>query len=63
MPWKHSLDHQLREIEFSWGRDGVAYQHERVAKADTPLLFIGLGGAGLASAISSARMTELRRPV
>ena len=47
MPWKKSIQDQVSGMNISIGGNAIRYQPVKVAKANKPLLVIGLGGTGL----------------
>ncbi len=47
MPWKASIQTQTAGMNISIGGSQIRYQPVKVAKANKPLLVIGLGGTGL----------------
>jgi len=47
MPWKASIQSQVGGMNISTGGSAIRYQPVKVAKANKPLLVIGLGGTGL----------------
>ena len=47
MPWKQSILDQVSRMNISAGGNAIRYQPVKVAKANKPLLVIGLGGIGL----------------
>ena len=47
MPWKQTIQEQVSGMNISNGGKAIRFQPVKVAKANKPLLVIGLGGTGL----------------